>query len=189
MTTIVGIAGSLRAHSFNAALLGVAAGLMPEGATLEIASIKGVPLYDADVETSLGIPDAVLALKARIVQADGLLLATPEYNNSIPGVFKNAIDWLSRPATDIPRIFGNRPVAIMGASPGGFGTILAQNAWLPVLRALKTRPWFGGRMIVSRAGKLFSESGELNDEQTRAGLRDFLHGFVAFVEELHAEAR
>jgi NAD(P)H-dependent FMN reductase len=186
MTTILGIAGSLRAHSFNAALLRVAAELMPDGATLEIASIKGVPLYDADVETSQGLPDTVLALKAKIVQADGLLLATPEYNNSIPGVFKNAIDWLSRPDTDIPRIFGNRPVAVIGASPGGFGTILSQNAWLPVLRTLRARPWFGGRMMVSRAGKLFSDSGELGDEQTRSNLRDFLRGFVAFVEEPHA---
>ena len=159
---------------------------MPDGATLEIASIKGVPLYDADVETSQGIPDTVLALKARIVQADGLLLATPEYNNSIPGVFKNAIDWLSRPNTDVSRIFGDRPVAVIGASPGGFGTILSQNAWLPVLRTLRTRPWFGGRVMVSRAEKLFSDSGELSDEQTRSNLRDFLRGFVAFVEVPHA---
>ncbi len=185
MTTILGIAGSLRAHSFNAALLKTAAGLMPDGATLQIASIKDIPLYNADVE-AVGLPDAVLALKEKVVQADGLLLATPEYNNSIPGVFKNAIDWLSRPDADIPRIFGNRPVAIIGASPGGFGTILSQSAWLPVLRTLRTRPWFGGRMLVSRAGKLFSESDELADEATRASLRDFLRGFVAFVEAPHA---
>jgi chromate reductase, NAD(P)H dehydrogenase (quinone) len=69
-----------------------------------------------------------------------LLLATPEYNNSMPGALKNAIDWLPRPPSDIPRIFGNRPVAVMGASPGGFGTVLAQNAWLPVLRTLGVRP-------------------------------------------------
>jgi chromate reductase, NAD(P)H dehydrogenase (quinone) len=186
MTTILGIAGSLRTHSFNAALLKVAAGLMPDGATLEIASIKGIPLYDADVENSVGLPDTVLALKTRVVQADGLLLATPEYSGSIPGVFKNAIDWLSRPDSDIPRIFGNRPVALIGASPGGFGTILAQNAWLSVLRTLRTRPWFGGRMMVSRAGKLFTDSGELGDEQARSNLRDFLRGFVAFVEAPHA---
>lgn len=159
---------------------------MPDGATLEIGSIKGIPLYDADVEASQGLPYTVLALKAKIVQANGLLLATPEYNNSMPGVFKNAIDWLSRPNSDIPRIFGNRPVAVIGASPGGFGTILSQNAWLPVLRTLGTRPWFGGRLMVSRAGKLFSDSDELSDEQTRNNLRDFLRGFVTFVEEPHA---
>jgi chromate reductase, NAD(P)H dehydrogenase (quinone) len=68
-----------------------------------------------------------------------LLLATPEYNNSMPGVFKNAIDWLSRPPSDIPRIFGSRPVTVIGGSPGGFGTVLAQNAWLPVLRTLGVR--------------------------------------------------
>ena len=76
--------------------------------------------------------------------ADGLLLVTPEYNNSIPGVFKNAIDWLSRPSADIPRVFGGRKVAVIGASPGGFGTLLSQTAWLPVLKTLGTNPWFGG---------------------------------------------
>jgi NAD(P)H-dependent FMN reductase len=136
MTKIVGIAGSLRAASFNAALLRTAAGLMPSGASLEIASIKGIPLYDGDVEANEGIPQVVAALKEQIAAADGLLLVTPEYNNAMPGVFKNAIDWLSRPPSDIPRIFGNRPTAVIGASPGGFGTILAQNAWLPVLRTL-----------------------------------------------------
>src|SRR6202165_3051619 len=104
MTKIVGIAGSLRAASFNAALLRAAAGLMPPGSSLEIASIKGIPLYDGDVEANEGIPQAVAALKEQIAAADGLLLVTPEYNNSMPGVFKNTIDWLSRPASDIPRV-------------------------------------------------------------------------------------
>ncbi len=124
---------------------------MPAGAQLEIASIKGIPLYDGDVETSSGLPAAVAKLKEQIVAADGLLLVTPEYNNSLPGVFKNAIDWLSRPSADIPRVFGGRPVAVIGASPGGFGTMLSQSAWLPVLRTLGTSAWFGGRLQVSRA--------------------------------------
>lgn len=186
MTTIVGIPGSLRAGSFNAALLRAAAGLMPADATLDIADICGIPLYDGDVEAASGIPAAVSALKDRIAAGDGLLLATPEYNNSIPGVFKNAIDWLSRPPADIPRVFGNRPVAVIGASPGGFGTILAQNAWLPVLRTLGTRPWFGGRLLVSRAGGVFDPAGGLSDEKTRELLRQFMHGFVDFVR---AESR
>jgi NAD(P)H-dependent FMN reductase len=182
MTKIVGIAGSLRAASFNAALLRTAAGLMPSGASLEIASIKGIPLYDGDVEANEGIPQVVAALKEQIAAADGLLLVTPEYNNAMPGVFKNAIDWLSRPPSDIPRIFGNRPTAVIGASPGGFGTILAQNAWLPVLRTLGTQPWFGGRLLVSRAGNVFNDAGELVDEKMKAQLQQFIHGFVNFVK-------
>lgn len=182
MTRIVGIAGSLRAGSFNAALLRAAAGLMPEGAQLDIASIKDIPLYDGDVEARDGIPQAVTALKDRIAAADGLLLATPEYNNGIPGVFKNAIDWLSRPPADIPRVFGNRAVAVIGASPGGFGTILAQNDWLPVLRTLNTRPWFGGRLMVSRAGSVFNDAGEMVDEKAKEQLQKFMQGFVQFVK-------
>jgi chromate reductase, NAD(P)H dehydrogenase (quinone) len=181
MTTIIGIAGSLRSGSLNAALLGAAAELITDVATLEVASIKGIPLYDGDKEAAEGIPKAVAELKERIAAADGLLLATPEYNNSMPGVFKNAVDWLSRPPADIPRIFRNRPVAVMGASPGGFGTVLSQNAWLPVLRTLGMRPWFGGRLLVSRAGNVFNEAGELTDEAIRSQLRQFVHGFVEFI--------
>ena len=180
MTTIVGLSGSLRSGSFNTALLRAAAESMPAGAQLEIGSIKGIPLYDGDVEKASGIPDVVAALKERIVAANGLLLVTPEYNNSIPGVFKNAIDWLTRPAADIPRVFGGRPVAVIGASPGGFGTLLSQTAWLPVLKTLGTRAWFGGRLQVSRAGDVFDASGKLVDERIREQLRKFLDGFVKF---------
>src|SRR3989454_2419643 len=158
MTKVLGISGSLRRGSYNSALLRAAQRLMPEDATLDIASLRGIPLYDGDVEAQ-GIPAAVNQLKEAIVAADGVLLVTPEYNNSIPGVFKNAIDWLSRPPSDIPRVFSGKPVAIIGASPGGFGTILSQEAWLPVLRTLGTRPWFGGRLLVSRAATVFDESG------------------------------
>ncbi|HEX7634365.1 MAG TPA: NADPH-dependent FMN reductase [Noviherbaspirillum sp.] len=182
MTMIVGIAGSLRAASFNASLLRAAAGVMPDGACLEIASIRGIPLYDGDVEANEGIPQTVASLKDRIAAANGLLLITPEYNNGIPGVFKNAIDWLSRPPADIPRVFGSRPVAVIGASPGGFGTILAQNAWLPVLQTLGTRPWFGERLLVSRAGSVFNGAGEMVDEKMKEQLQKFLRSFVKFVE-------
>ncbi|MGH9844024.1 MAG: NADPH-dependent FMN reductase [Blastocatellia bacterium] len=149
---------------------------------LEIASLHGIPLYDGDLEAAGGLPQAVSDLKARIMACDGLLLATPEYNNGIPGVFKNAIDWLSRPAADIPKVFGNRPVAIIGASPGGFGTVMAQAHWLPVLRTLGTRPWFGGRLLVSRAAHVFNDAGEIVDDAVRTQLRDFLHGFAQFVQ-------
>ena len=181
MTTIVGISGSLRAGSLNAALLRAAAQLVPNGATIEIASIRGIPLYDGDVEAAEGIPKTVAYLKARIVAADALLLVTPEYNNGIPGVFKNTIDWLSRPPADIKKVFGDRPVALIGASPGGFGTILSQEAWLPVLRTLGTRPWFGGRLMASRAHTLFNAAGELTDDALRKQLTDFVQGFVSFV--------
>lgn len=181
MTSILGLSGSLRAASFNTALLRAAAGLMPTGATLELATLHGIPLYDGDAEARDGVPPPVQALKDRIVACDGLLLATPEYNNGMPGVLKNGIDWLSRPPADIGRIFGGRPVAVLGASPGGFGTILAQNAWLPVLRTLGTRPWFGGRLMVSRAGQVFNEAGELVDEKTKVQLQQFLQGFVEFL--------
>jgi chromate reductase, NAD(P)H dehydrogenase (quinone) len=178
---ILGISGSLRKGSYNTALLRAAVGLMPEGVELEAGSIHGIPLYDGDLEAAEGSPPAVQALKDRILQAQGLLLVTPEYNNSVPGAFKNAIDWLSRPSADIPKVFGNRPVGVIGASPGGFGTILAQNAWLPVLRTLGTRTWFGGRMQVSRAGNVFDAAGELTDEAIRAQLRKYLAGFVDFI--------
>jgi len=126
-TKVLGISGSLRRGSYNAALLRAATQLMPEGAALEVASIRGVPLYDGDVEAQ-GIPATVSQLKEAIVAADGVLLVTPEYNNSIPGVFKNTIDWLSRPPSDARRVFGGRRFALIGASPGAFGTTLSQAA-------------------------------------------------------------
>jgi NAD(P)H-dependent FMN reductase len=181
MVKLLGISGSLRKGSFNTSLLRAAAGLIGEGVSLEAATIHGIPLYDADLEAAEGIPAAVQALKAQVLACDGLLLATPEYNNGIPGVFKNAIDWLSRPDSEIAQVFGGRPVAVIGASPGGFGTILAQSAWLPVLRTLRTRPWHGGRLMVSRAGKAFDEHGALVDEAVRKQLAEFLAGFTRFV--------
>jgi len=183
MTTIVGISGSLRSGSINSALLRAAAAEMPVGATLEVGTIKGIPLYDGDVEAASGLPAALVTLKEQIVAADGLLLVTPEYNNSIPGVFKNAIDWLSRPAADIPRVFGGRKVAVIGASPGGFGTLLSQTAWLPVLKTLGTNAWFGARLQVSRAGEAFDKDGKLVDEKVREQLRKFLAGFVRFAAD------
>src|SRR5262247_2941007 len=180
--TILGIAGSLRQSSLNAALLRAAAAAAPAGCTVDIASIRGIPLYDGDVEDARGVPAVVEALKDRVAAADGLLLVTPEYNNSMPGVFKNAIDWLSRPPEDIPRVFGGRPVALIGATPGGMGTAHAQTAWLPVWRTLGMRPWFGTLLYVSGAHTLFDASGTLLDEQIRERLRIYMAGFVAFVQ-------
>jgi NAD(P)H-dependent FMN reductase len=190
MTTIIGLSGSLRTGSFNTALLRAATGMMPKDSELVAKTIHGIPLYDGDVEASTGIPVAVTQLGEAIANADGLLLVTPEYNNSIPGPFKNTIDWLSRIEDEEgkPPIFTGRPVALIGASPGGFGTILSQNAWLPVLRTLETKPWFGGRLLLSRAATLFSAEGQLTDEPVKQRLREFLAGFVAYIQATNASS-
>ena len=180
VAAIIGISGSLRRGSYNTALLRAAAQLMPNGTQLQIKTIRGIPLYDGDLEAADGIPQPVRELKEAVTAADGLLLVTPEYNNSIPGVFKNAIDWLSRPPADIQRVFGGKPVALIGASPGGFGTVLSQNAWLPVLRTLGAELWSEGRLLVSRAQGVFDESGTLTDAAVKDRLREFLQSFVAF---------
>lgn len=180
MTRILGISGSLRTGSFNTALLRAAQSVAPAGVEVEVATLHGIPLYDADVEQRDGLPAAVTVLKDKVAASDAVLLVTPEYNNGIPGVFKNAIDWLSRPPADSARIFGGRPFAVIGASPGGFGTMLAQAAWLPVLRTLGVRHWSGGRLMVSRAQQVFDEHGEIKDEATREQLRKFVAGFAGF---------
>lgn len=182
MAHLVGFSGSLRRGSYNTALLRAAAALMPDGSRLDIASIAEFPLYNGDDEAATGVPAAVARLKDAVAAADGLVIATPEYNNGIPGVAKNAIDWLSRPPADIARVFGGKPVALIGASPGGFGTILAQNAWLPVLRTLGARLWTGSKLMVSRAGQAFDASGGINDPKVEQALRDFIGGFVADVD-------
>jgi chromate reductase len=181
MTKIVGVSGSLRRGSFNTALLRAAVDLMPQGSQLVIETIEGIPLYNYDVEAAEGIPKRAAELKTAIADANGLLLVTPEYNNSMPGVMKNAIDWLSRPPADIKSVFGGKPVAVVGASPGGFGTILSQNAWLPVLRTLGTKPWFGGRLLVSRAQSVFDAEGKLFDDNIKKQLEQFMRGFVEFI--------
>ena len=180
MTRILGISGSLRGGSFNTSLLRAAQRAAGDGIELDAATLHDIPLYDGDAEARDGLPAAVAALKDRIVASDGVLLVTPEYNNGIPGVFKNAIDWLSRPAADIPRVFGGRPFALIGASPGGFGTILSQNHWLPVLKTLGVRLWAGDRLMVSRAGQAFDASGELVDARVREQLAGFVQGFAGF---------
>jgi chromate reductase, NAD(P)H dehydrogenase (quinone) len=178
---LLGISGSLRRGSYNSALLRAAVGLMPPEAALETASIRGIPLFDGDVEAQ-GLPAAVSQLKEAVVAAAGVLLVTPEYNNGIPGVFKNAIDWLSRPNSDIRRVFGAKPFALIGASPGPYGTNLAQAAWLPVLRTLGAQVWSGGRLQVARAATVFDEAGNLKDADIEERLRQFLAGYAAFVQ-------
>lgn len=182
MVTIIGLCGSLRNGSFNRMLLHAAVELSPPGTIIEAESIGEIPLYDADVEEQ-GMPLVVQRLKDRIAQADGLLIVTPEYNNSIPGVLKNAIDWLSRPAEDIPRVFRGRPVAILGATIGSGGTALSQAAWLPVLRFLGMRPWFERAVLISDAARRFDRDGRLADAATRQRVRMFVEGFGAFAAQ------
>lgn len=181
MTRILGVSGSLRKQSLNTALLRAAAELI-EGASIDWVTLHGIPLYDGDLEDASGIPDAVSELKARIRQCDGLLIATPEYNGSMPGVLKNALDWLSRPPGESPEVFAGRPVAVIGASPGGFGTMLAQASLWPVLRNLGARPWWGGKLLFSRAHQLVNSEGALSDAAAREQLRTFVNGFAAAIK-------
>lgn len=181
MTTILGLCGSLRRGSFNAGLLRAAAELVPEGVTLQSGSIREVPLYDADLEEAEGLPAAVLTLQDQLAKADGLLMVTPEYNNGVPGVFKNAIDWMSRgPGL---KLFVGKPVALIGASSGRFGTILSQAHWLPVLRTLRMRPWLDGRLMLMHAADLCDEAGNLTDERSRERLRKYMADFTASLRE------
>ncbi len=180
MINLVGLSGSLRRQSYNTSLLRAAENLLPADTALSVHTPEGIPLFNEDLESASGIPPAVTALKEHIAAADGLLIATPEYNSSIPGVLKNTLDWLSRPGTDIRRVCGGKPVGLLGATPGNFGTAFSQDAWLPVLRALGTRPYFGSRVLVSKAREVFGAEGALLDPRIQGQLAEYLRGFVAF---------
>ena len=180
MSHVIAISGSLRKQSYNSALLRAAAALAPVGLEIEIAPIANIPMYDGDLEQR-EFPVAVSDLKQRISAADALLIATPEYNNSIPGPLKNAIDWLTRPPADVPRVFFGRPIALIGASNGNFGTALSQAAWLPVLRTLKMLPYFGPKLLVTNAARVFDEQGALTDAKVRERLSAYLEGYAAFL--------
>lgn len=180
MSRLIGISGSLREHSYHSGLLRAAAELAPAGVEIRIASIADIPLYNQDVEESSGVPASVTRLKDEIQSGDGLLIASPEYNNSVPGVLKNVVDWLTRPPADIGPVFRGRPVAIMGATPGALATALVQSAWLPIFRALGCQIWAGGRLGLSGAMQLFDDQGNLTDPDSREALRKFIAGFADF---------
>lgn len=178
---ILALSGALRRASYNTALLRAASSLVPQGVTMAVHTLHGIPLYDGDVEAE-GIPEAVTTLREAIRAADALLIGTPEYNNAIPGVLKNGLDWLSRPSGEGTRLFGGKPTALMGATPGGFGTVQSQDAMLSVLRAFGNDFWMGGRLMVSRAGTVFDANGQLVDDKVRGQLQQFVGGFVEFVK-------
>lgn len=180
MTQLVALSGSLRRESFNTALANAFAELAPAGVSVEVFTPVGIPLYDADLEAAEGIPEAVAVLKERIVSADGVILVTPEYNQGVPGVLKNAVDWLSRPPADIKRVFGDRPLALCGASAGRGGSRAAQYAWLPILRALGVRLWNGGQLYLPAAGELMGDDGRLVDNDMRERVQGFVRGFAEF---------
>lgn len=177
---IIALSGALRRASYNTALLRAAAALAPEGVSLELRTLHGIPLYDGDVEAQ-GIPEAVTTLREAIRAADALLISTPEYNHSIPGVLKNGLDWLSRPSGEGAKLFGGKPTGLIGATMGGFGTVQSQDALLTVLRAFGNDFWMGGQVMVSKAHAAFDADGHLVDDKLREQLQHYMHGFVDFV--------
>ena len=183
---LLALGGSLREASRNRALLHEAAALAPAGTKLDlshVAVVGSLPLFSQDMLERDGAPPGVADLKNALRAADGLLLATPEYNWGIPGFLKNAIDWASRPANDIPQVFGDLPVALIGAGGSG-GTRVAQNAWLSVFHYLKMRPWSAHALYIDRASERFDEHNRLSDEATREQLRAVVTGFAAHCAEL-----
>ena len=168
--TVLALSGSLREKSYNTALLHEAKRLVPAGMAIDIASIREIPLYDADLEAR-GMPDAVTALSARVKGADALLIATPEYNFSIPGVLKNAIDWLSRPPLDAALV--RKPVAIVGAG-GRLGSARAQYHLRQVLGCLSMLPVPRPELFVLNAWEKFDADGRLKDEVTAKQVGELL---------------
>ena len=175
---IVGIAGSLRVGSFNRALVRACAEAAPGGLVVEAFDLRGVPLYDADLEAA-GDPPRVVELKEALRAADGLLVATPEYNHGVPGVLKNAIDWTSRPPRD--SVLDGLSVGVVGASPGGGGTRRAQSqlrqAFVFTNSFCMNRP----EVLVSSAHEKFDADGGLADEPTRAHLAKFMGALAEWI--------
>jgi len=177
---LLGVSGSLRKGSYNTALLRAASELLPEGMTLEIFDLSSIPLYNDDVR-ALGFPKPVQEFRDRIAAAHALLIATPEYNFSIPGVLKNAIDWASRPP-DPP--LNGRPVGIMGASTGNFGTVRAQMHLRQVCVFCNMFPLNKPEVLVMRAKEKFDGNGRLIDETARGFIRDMLLALADWTRRL-----
>jgi chromate reductase len=181
--SILGIAGSLRRASYNRSLLRAAIELAPASLAIQpFERLAEIPLYDADLEER-GAPGPVLALRAAMRAADGILFATPEYNHSVPGVLKNAVDWASRPAGQAA--YAGKPVGIIGATPGSGATIRGQ---LALRQALDSDASVMGspEVLIARAAERFDADGRLTDETTRRFLSRFLAAFAAWVERFRA---
>jgi chromate reductase len=181
MLRLLAISGSVRRASYNTALLRAAIELAPKSCSIELASIREVPIYDGDYEAERGIPEPVRQLKEQFANADGVLISTPEYNGSLPGVLKNTIDWMSRPPADIARVYKQQPVGLIGATPGMGGTRQAQQALLQPFRQLDVRLFTSVLVYVLQAGSAFDAQGKLTDEKVRELLKKYMEAFAAFV--------
>lgn len=179
---VVGFAGSLRRGSYNRALLRAATELAPSALHVVIHELDEIPLYNGDVE-AVGFPPSVVQLRDAIRQADGLLIATPEYNHGVPGVLKNTIDWLSRPPRD--SALNGKVAAIMGASPGITGTARGQSQLRQAFVFTNTYALLQPEVLVGRAHEKFDADGRLVDQATRNFLATFLEGFTELIA-LHA---
>ena len=177
---ILGIAGSLRQASYNRAALRAAGQLVPEGARLDIFDLAGIPPFNQDDERNA--PPRVVELKRSIRAADAILLVTPEYNYSIPGVLKNAIDWASRPYGD--NSWDGKPVAVMGASIGSLGTSRAQYHLRQVFVFLNMHALNRPEVMISSAAERFDEQGNLKDEKTGKQIRKLLESLVEWAQQL-----
>lgn len=183
--TFLGIAGSLRAGSLNRATLRAAQEVAPDGVELSIYDGLGaLPLYNGDQDTPDLLPDPVREFKARIAAADALVIVTPEYNYSIPGVLKNALDWASRPTgQQFPPLRG-KPVALMSASPGSFGGVRAQMHLRQICLGTDMLPLNRPEILIFRAHERFDASGTLTDEPTRALIRTQLEALAEWTRTL-----
>lgn len=178
---LVALCGSLRKQSFNRSLLHAAAELMPADVQLEHAEIGEIPLYNQDVLDQQGFPAPVQRLIDAIAAADGVLIATPEYNYSVPGVLKNAIDWVSR-SKDSP--FSGKTLGILSASPGALGGARAQYHLRQIVVFLNLIPFNRPEVMVSKAAEKFDTNGRLTDEDTRKHLGAFMKGLSDFTRKL-----
>jgi len=178
--SILGVCGSLRAQSFNKKLLAAAAHLLPPGATLTTFDLAAIPLYNEDVREQ-GYPEPVAAFRAAIAQADAVLLVTPEYNYSVPGVLKNALDWASRPPTPPP---GKKPVATLGGSPGNHGTVRAQSHLKEVCLGLGMYVVPKPEVYVAQVHEKFDAEGNLTDANTKKFVSELLLNLTEFARAI-----